>query len=271
MRRGRSEAPVSFFSFQDVMMCTIGLTILVSLILILQVGAQVASAVQSRNPQPRVARTALEADLRRLEALTAELASGRDASAEDPNESLAMSRAELLDLGIRLDAARSRAEDSRRRLEDALAEAQLDPRSAIAIDLMRRRDVLEEALADSRRRTRITYLIAEAGDLPPTIVELAEGRAVISFDAESEAPLALLASDPAALASRVLEAFTARDDWRNRYLLVVLKPSGIPAWEQLMAAIRDDPRYEGVATGLDLIPERQWTSDAFLPAAEVAR
>ena len=63
----------------------------------------------------------------------------------------------------------------------------------------------------------------------------------------------------------------SREDWRERYLLIVLKPSGIPAWEKLMAEIRDDPGYEDISTGLDLIPEAQWTSDAFLPAVEITR
>lgn len=271
MRRGKSEAPVSFFSFQDVMMCTIGLTILVTLILILQLGAEVSSAARGDASPSRAIRTPDDPDLRRLEELTATLARRQRERTDDPNASLARSRAELLELGVRLDSARSRAEDARRSLEDALAEASLDPRSSIAVDLMRRRDVLQEALAESRRRSRITYLISEAGDLPPTIVELAQGRAVVSFDAESEAPLALLGSDPGALASRVLDAFVSREDWRERYLLIVLKPSGIPAWEKLMAEIRDDPRYEDISTGLDLIPEAQWTSDAFLPAVEITR
>ena len=42
MPRGRRDSPVSFFSFQDVMVCTIGLTLLITLLLILQIGTSVA-------------------------------------------------------------------------------------------------------------------------------------------------------------------------------------------------------------------------------------
>ena len=43
LNMGRSrhgdESPMSFFSFQDVMMCTIGVTIVITMVLILQIGA----------------------------------------------------------------------------------------------------------------------------------------------------------------------------------------------------------------------------------------
>ncbi len=271
MRRGRSESPVSFFSFQDVMMCTIGLTILVTLLLILQIGSEAAASATRSEGSSTDVRAARQEQLRRLEELTAMLSTLQRRRAEDPNASLAASRAELLDLGVGLDAARSRIEDLERRIEDILAEAQLDPRAAIAIDLMRRRDALLEALADTRRRKRITYLIADRGDAAPTVAEVSGARAVISFDAEAEAPLALVDSDPDALAKLVLQAFTSRPDWTSRYLLVVLKPSGIRVWERMLETMRDDPRYEQVSTGLDLIPESQWTTDAFPPPAERSR
>jgi hypothetical protein len=51
MARGRrgSDNPVSFFSFQDVMMCTIGVTIVITMILVLQLGAA-AAKVESELP-----------------------------------------------------------------------------------------------------------------------------------------------------------------------------------------------------------------------------
>ena len=252
-------------------MCTIGLTILVTLLLILQIGSEAAASATRSDARSTDVRAARQEQLRRLEELTAALSAMQRRRSEDPNTSLAQSRAELLDLGTSLDAARSRIEDLERRLEDVLAEAQLDPRAAIAIDLMRRRDALLEALADTRRRKRITYLIADRGDAAPTVAEVSGARAVISFDADAEAPLALVDSDPAALAELVLQAFRSRPDWESRYLLVVLKPSGIAVWERMLEALRDEPRYEGISTGLDLIPEAQWTTDAFPPPAEPRR
>jgi len=273
MRRGRrraGESPVSFFSFQDVMMCTIGLTIMVTLMLILQIGSTVAAAgTDGDEPgdvrDPRIA----EID-RRIAELEGRLAELEGLDGLDPNRSLAESRAELLAIAERLAAARARVESSQRRLEDAIREASLDPRSSIAVDLMRRRDAIAEAVADARRRKRVTYLIAEADEVPPTIVELAGRRAVVSFDAEAEAPQALLASDPDRLAQRVLDAYTSRPDWRRRYLLVVLKPSGVAAWEAIRRRLRDDPRFADISTGLDLLPESQWTSDAFPTPREAA-
>ncbi|MHC4833763.1 MAG: hypothetical protein ACYTFH_07740 [Planctomycetota bacterium] len=253
---------MSFFSFQDVMMCTIGLTIMVTLMLILQIGSSTAAIAESDEDRtdPRLA----EVD-RRLAELEDRLVELDRLDDLDPNRELAGARAELLALAEGLAASRARVESAERRLEDALREASLDPRSSIAIDLMRRRDALAEAIADARRRKRITYLVAEADALPPTVVELAGTRAVISFDAESEAPQAVLATDPERLADRVLAVYTGRPDWRDRYLLVVLKPSGVATWEAIRRRLREDPAFSSVSTGLDLLPETQWTTDAFPP------
>ena len=50
-RRG-DESPMSFFSFQDVMMCTIGVTIVITMVLILQIGAD-AAVVEATESQAK--------------------------------------------------------------------------------------------------------------------------------------------------------------------------------------------------------------------------
>jgi hypothetical protein len=88
MPRGRRDSPVSFFSFQDVMVCTIGLTLLITLLLILQIGTSVAEAAASTEP---IARTIDERDAlaEQAEALRERLAELEARAAKDPNEALA--------------------------------------------------------------------------------------------------------------------------------------------------------------------------------------
>ncbi|NBS43309.1 MAG: hypothetical protein EBT34_06170, partial [Acetobacteraceae bacterium] len=64
-RRG-SDSPVSFFSFQDVMMCTIGVTIVITMLLVLQLGAAAAKVETVAATSASEGRSALDAEARAL-------------------------------------------------------------------------------------------------------------------------------------------------------------------------------------------------------------
>ncbi len=262
MARGRRDSPVSFFSFQDVMVCTIGLTLLITLLLILQVGTSAATAAAGSTPvaipaepEDRVAEEA--ASLReRLAQLEARFA-------QDPNEELARIRSRLRALDGDLRRLRLEIETADETLAESRRVGSLDADEAIAEALVAKRDRMKEDLAAVEARRRIVYLVAPDEAHPPTVAELAAARSVISFDQEREAPIALSAADPRDQASRILEVFTSRRDWRDRTLLVVLKPSGLATYRALLEAIANDARYAGVVLGLDLVGEDRFTSDAF--------
>lgn len=274
MRRGSRGNPVSFFSFQDIMVCTIGVVILVTLLLILRIGSEAAeaSAALRRDEADRERPRELEAADAETAALRRRLAALEAAAATDPNEALARQRAELRELDRELRRLREEAEAAELALAEAVRGADLDASAAIAEELMRRRDQLAEEVAAIERRQRIVYLLARDEAFPPTVAELSAERVVVSFDQAAEASFALAAGDPREAATRLLELFQSRPDWRQRTLLVVLKPSGVPAFAALRELVAADPRFEEVSIGLDLIGESQWTSDAFpSPRAAEAR
>jgi hypothetical protein len=253
VRRGARGNPVSFFSFQDIMVCTIGVVILVTLLLILRIGAEAAEASAALRQE--------DGERERTSAIEAAYAEA--AAAADPNERLARQRATLRELDRELRQLREEAEAAELALAEAVRGADLDATSAIAEELLRRRDQLAEEVAAIERRQRIVYLLARDEAFPPTVAELSAERVVVSFDQAAEASFALAASDPRETATRLLELFRSRPDWRQRTLLVVLKPSGLPLYAALRELVAADPRFEEVSIGLDLIGESQWTSDAF--------
>lgn len=270
MRRRGHGAPVSFFSFQDVMVCTIGLTLLLTLVLILQVGTSVAEATtrtattQAEDGEP--ADPELDAEISRLEERLADLEAR---AGEDPIAELARTRRRLLALDEELALARGEIEIADATLLETMRSRELDAEDAIAAALARRRDRLAEDLEEIRRRRRIVYLVSDESPHPPTVAEIAADRLVVSFDQESEASVALAEATPEIAAARLLELFTARPDWRDRTLLVVLKPSGLATWTALLDLLREDERYREVAVGVDLLAEDRWTSDRFpAPDAE---
>ena len=267
MARGRRDSPVSFFSFQDVMVCTIGLTLLITLLLILQVGTSAATAAAGAAPiaiaEPDD-ETAAEA-----ESLRRRLAELEARFAQDPNEELARIRSRLRGLDRDLRRLRLEIETADETLAEDLRVGSLDADEAVAEALVAKRDRMKEDLAAIEARRRIVYLVAPDEPHPPTVAELSAARSVISFDQEREAPIALAASDPQQQAQRILEVFTSRRDWRDRTLLLVLKPSGLATYRAILEAIASDPRFAEVVLGLDLVGEDRFTSDAF-PSARPA-
>lgn len=263
MRRGRDEVVVSFFSFQDVMVCTIGLTILMTLLLVLQVGATASArtaAVEATEPADDAGLAAVEAE---LAALRGRLVDAERRAAVDPNAALAPMRRRLLDADAELRRLRGAILDAEARLAAALRGAELDADAAVADELRRRRERLVEELAAAERRRRIVYLLDRAEPFPPTVAEVSGSRIVLSFDQEAEAAQKLDVADPDAAAAALLDLFASREDWRKRTLLVVLKPSGLAVHRALLRLLAEDPRGGEVVLGLDLMPEDQWTSDAF--------
>jgi hypothetical protein len=273
MARGRRDSPVSFFSFQDVMVCTIGLTLLITLLLILQVGTSAAAAAAGAAPIAIAAEpddeTAAEA-----ESLRRRLAELEARFAKDPNEELARIRSRLRALDGDLRRLRLEIESADETLAESLRVGSLDADEAVAEALVAKRDRMKDDLAAIEARRRIVYLVAPDEAHPPTVAELSAARSVVSFDQEREAPIALAAADPKAQAQRLLEVFTSRRDWRDRTLLLVLKPSGLATYRAILEAIASDPRYAEVVLGLDLVGEDRFTSDAFpsaRPAADPTR
>jgi len=267
MRRRARENPVSFFSFQDIMVCTIGVTILATLLLILQIGTEAAAAIdrlREREPESTeaIGLAALNAE---AAALRRRLATLEAIEQADPNAELARQRLELRALDLELRRLREETADAEDLLAAVLRSAALDATRAIAEERLRRRDELAEARALVERRQRITYLLAAGEAHPPTVAEISGGRIVLSFDQAREAPIAFAIDDPTRAAETLLALFKARSDWPDRTLLVVLKPSGVAVHAALADLVANDPRHFGVVLGLDLIAESQWTSDAFPP------
>lgn len=267
-RRRGEESPVSFFSFQDVMMCTIGMTIISTLVLILQLGRSAAA----ERPAERAV-TQPEAE-RRVESLRRARASLEvrvtDAELErsgDAVHRLGEDRSRIFVGKESLDRLRREQEEKRARLKAIVQASKADDRAIVAVELMERRDELQAQLRDLNSRRRIVYLVAPSDTVLPMVTEIAGGRVVVSTDQAKEAPMALPSGDPEQAARAILAVFRSLPDRDRRYFLLVVKPSGIPTYLRLKALLAGDPATRDVRIGLDLIPEDCWTTDEF-PAAD---
>jgi hypothetical protein len=248
---------MTFFSFQDVMMCTIGVTIVITMLLVLQLGAA-AAKVEALSPTTDASgRDALEREARalraRLESAAAAGEDGRDVATLRQLTLAENERAERL-------AKRHKALVQRVRTEAAQAAA--DPAAVEAADLLQRRDELEDRLRTESLRRRVTYLVAEEDRLP-VIVEVSGDRLVAGTTLERDAPLSIPLTDAEAVAATLASWMAGLPNPDRRSVLFVVKPSGVAAWRALRESIAAQPALQDVPSGLDLIPEAAFTSDRF--------
>ena len=263
-RRGQDESPVSFFAFQDVMMCTIGITIITTLILILQLG-RTASTTRSST----TGATTLSADqeLNQLvaahEALTKQVSSAELARDTDAESTLSKDALSLHATAEDLERMKREILSAREELSKVVHAARSNDKALLALELMRRRDELQDELKAIANRRRIVYLVAKSEAFVPLVTEISSARVVVSTDQSHEAPLSLPSSDPESAAQAIIGVFQSLPDRDRRYFLLVLKPSGIPAYLRLKELLLANPDTRDIRIGLDLIPEDCWTTDEF--------
>lgn len=245
-------------------MCMIGVTIITTLILILQLGraAQATLAAgQSRLHDETDARiVSLEAVKEALEKRRREAEEAREVSAE---ARLSRAVGTLRELGDALDDARTAAVQAREQLVSIANEAKVDQRALLVLELMRQRDDLQEKLNALEQRRMITYLVDQAEPIRPLVTEISSARIVLSLDCSRETPLCIVEGDPFLAADAIVRYFQSHPQAATAYLLLVVKPSGIPALEELMRRLAADPALADIQIGIDLIPEDHWTTHAF--------
>ncbi|MCH2135845.1 MAG: hypothetical protein MK101_04585 [Phycisphaerales bacterium] len=251
MRRGSRSAPVSLFSFQDVMVSTIGVTLLIILVLLLITGREAAALlpVVTQDPLPAETDPALP-QIEETEDVTA----------------LAL---ELLAMEDRIELLQIELMDALEGAQRARTDAQLDGEAALRAARSRRATALKAELESIRSKRRVTYLLDKAdADLVPLIIELGGARAVLGTGADEDAPIAFTASDPATLATFVLDWIDKHPERDRLKLVFVVRPSGLAAWNNVQRSL---PRFtdDGIGFGLDLIAE-SWSTSGLLPGTPEA-
>ncbi|MCE9620173.1 MAG: hypothetical protein K8R92_09720 [Planctomycetes bacterium] len=268
--RQSNDNPVSFFSFQDVMMCTIGVTIVITMTLILQVGAA-ATAVELVAAESK-------ADLGKSRAELATEAAGlkerlnRAAQSHAPNQAMARGalRQDLRSELEKRDRAAAVEKETEQKVREAVALSSADPSAIEAAELIRKRDELEERLASTQLRRRVTYLLAE-DDRKPVIIEVSGSQLVAGTNSELDSPLALPLNDAQTASALLKQWIQSLPDASKRTLLFVVKPSGVAMWRDITRKFAEDPQLGALPRGLDLIEEDSYTSERFRPAATEAK
>jgi hypothetical protein len=262
-RRRDSSPPVTFFSFQDVMLSLIGISIVVAVILLLQVTeatvAVVSRAAGAEGPADQ-REQALESRVAALEFAVREAQKRPD---RDPLAARATLRQELLSAAGRLDELEAKAAELLRQLR-ALTLEHPDAGSLLQLaELTRMRDEMLSELQKLERRRRISYILDRSDARKPLLLELSGSR-IVACDLSADGfAVRIAAGTAAAQVNDALEYYRAMSDGHDAYLLLVVKPSGMAQYWSLRAAIDAMPEGSRPALGLDLIPEDSYVSELF--------
>jgi hypothetical protein len=265
-RRRNNGAPVTFFSFQDVMLSLIGITIVITLILVLQVTDSAVAVLKRtggaarRAAQVEEQNRALSARVAALEYAVREAQKRPDG---DPLAKRASLRQELVLAAGKLDDLERQADE----LVKQLRELTLQHPEAGALvqltELVRMRDELLAELQTLERRRRISYLIDANNSARPILLEVS-GTRIVACDLSADGVAIRIASGTsAAQVNDALEFYRTIAAGQQSYVLLVVKPSGIAQYWSIRAAIDALPESSRPAIGLDLIPEDAFVSELF--------
>jgi hypothetical protein len=265
VRRRGGSVPVSFFSFQDVLLSLIGIAIVISMVLILQVTQVTAGALESAREmvEARVPIEASERALRdRVAALEQAVKSAQERPDSDPLAARTTLRQELLSRAQDLERLEARASELEEQLREILVR---NPQAASLrelLELTRRRDELLVSLEGAEQRKQITFILDEAEPLRPIVLEVSGARIIVS-DVGSGASMRIAAGTPAAQCMQALRLYEALSREAPSYMLLIVTPSGIPTFQSIVQAIESIPEQSRPRLGIDLIPEGSFVSSEF--------
>ena len=255
MARRSAEAPVPFFSFQDVLLSLIGITILVTVLLIISSMVQavetVQQAVSAAQSDPASAAT-VNALKERRDQLTEALRRAQRRPNEDPTARRASLRQEVLAAREELDDLKREIEQLEKSLRDILLRHPEAGAARRFQSLEERRQELESELEREQRRRQVTYLLGDSPKGMPVGVEVSS-RGFLVFSVEKGGGALMVSADGSLTA--IAEAATVIAGGKPFYLLFVVKPSGIDHYRGIVVERNAMPEALRPGMGLDLVAE----------------
>lgn len=264
-RRAGAQVPVSFFSFQDVLLSLIGITIVITMILLIQVTKVTAEVVRDARDSVDAGIPLTERERTLSDRVAALEQAVRQASARpdtDPLAERASLRQELLASASQLDSLEIRARELEEQLRELLVAHPEAASLREVLELTRVRDETAAELMKLERRKRITFILDKAEPLRPVVFEISASRIVVT-DAENGASSRIAAGTTAAQALDALKLFKVLAQERPSYILLVVTPSGLALYQTLLDAIAAMPEADRPRLGLDFIPEGSYVSPVF--------
>jgi len=257
-RRSAVE-PFSLFAFQDVMMGTIGILLIVMLLLSLELNQsiQAMSALggEGDDRTPAVTSADLEREVQRLEAALAELQERtQDQAARraiDPRGDLARLTARLqMNYSVIAEINADLLEMASAAESIVAREHESDSATARIALLSQRVSQLRAALEAETSSQRLVYIVGDGVRQRPMLVELSGRRFRIGGTDDADLVFELDDPDPQRRIEQLVE-WARADSPTEVYWVLLIKPSAIPYADEIERRLRGE-RFQ---VGIELLPE----------------
>ena len=269
-RRRGMELAVTFFSFQDIMMCALGVMVFLCAVVVLLRVNNLVAAVGSSESAPHV--DAVEREQRdlvkKVHELEAMVRRAQEALGRDVDRDLASVHTKL----AVLKEAQVIGDAMLRRLleQHGLKQvgAKIDPLSKLALELIEQRDSLIQELDGLSQRRKLVFQQRRSDGLRTRVFEVAGHRIVEAFEDSTSNAIMHTFSTPQEGANIFQDRMNDAQK-KGHAVLVVLKPSGVPVYQRLWpneGEVESSP-LRPTHFGIDLISEDGWISDEH-PAAK---
>jgi hypothetical protein len=254
-RRNVGPGP-SFFSFQDIMMCCLGIMVLVAtmLALLMDVAAERVEPLDRAAEPPMVGAGQQAAEIAALEARL-------KVAVELQNRDLA---GEVARLRAELEADHEDLERSVERLQRVMQAVDRlrknegsDPLLGRVAQLLVERDGLRQTLQEMESRRRLTFRPGEGGSRT-RVFEVSAAR-IVEAPAMGDGSAMVHTVRSAEQGASLLHSRMRLAEAQGLICLIALKPSGVDLYQLIQGPLSDgDP-----PRGLELIPEDRWIADQF--------
>jgi hypothetical protein len=257
MRKRYEEAPISLFSFQDIITCVTGIMIFLVLIMTLELLRQAAA---EPSPDPAARDPELERLAREHEALLKQareqhetmLAQTRRLNVLDPLALAAtparLREARQRELALAAEMARLATQQSNTQAAAAQDGQQTAADSLRLAELMAQKDALENRLKDETVRNRLAFIPESGNGKRPILVQWSASEIKVK-PLQSQETVRSFTSAAAGLSE--LKSWMRGRQSNLEYVVVLLKPSGVASFSGEYQGLRD----LGLDLGLEPLEE----------------
>lgn len=260
-KRGQAGAPISLFSFQDIMTSVMGILVLITLMMSLELQETVEQvqtpAPQTATPPPETTVAELKQKREQLQAQYEKAVAELSAVAEMTGDKSSVLREQL----ARLQTTITEMEQLERRVREiqtqteelAKQEKSMAEKMQETVALEQRASQLRGEIDRLKSNPRLTYIMQQGAGKSPILVELSGQLLGIGSHKTQEPAMWADAKD---IDGRIelLLALAGNYSPSTEYFVLLVKPSGFEHYRQ----VREKLAEKGFDVGTELLDENQY-------------
>ena len=261
-RRRGMDLAVTFFSFQDIMMCALGVMVLLNAVIMLLLKPVSTNGMPETAPQQDPAQAERTQLVEKVHDLEATVRRAQEGLGRDVDRDLGTVHSELARLKVDQGSGDERLARLIERLGLKSEGNKADAQTLLALELIDQRDSLIQEIDGVSKRRKLVFQVRESDGKRTRIFEVAGHRIVEAFeDSTTNAVMHTFSSSQDG--AQIFKERLQDAESKGHAVLVALKPSGVGVFRLLWPneGDADKSSFRPTHYGIDLITEDGWISD----------